>query len=224
MSLFVAASSRVGSLEISIELEVAAGTVCAVVGPNGAGKTTLLRMVAGLHPIFEGKVSSGGVTFEEPATGRYLTPQDRAVGFVFQDLDLIRTMTALENIAFGLEARGMDRRRAASVARERLASMEMEHFADVKPEGLSRGQAQRVAVARTLVTEPKLLLLDEPFAALDAASKESLRLELSSLFETFGGPVLLVTHDPAEVAGLADQTVTMENGRLISGSIAPSAG
>ncbi len=216
MSLVANVVAQVGTLELRADLDVPAGTVCAVLGPNGSGKTSLLRVIAGLHPLLAGKVVCGEVVFEEPRERTYLPPEARETGFLFQTLNLIPTMSALGNVAFGLRARGLPRNSAEALARERLVSMGIEDIGDLKPAALSRGQAQRVAVARALVTQPKLLLLDEPFAALDASAADSLRAEMGTLFASFPGPVLLVTHDAADVAELADRTVTMEAGRMFS--------
>ncbi len=185
-----------------------------VLGPNGAGKTTLLRALAGLLPLELGRVELGGVVLDDPAADVFVPTERRSIGMLFQDYLLFPHLTALDNVAFGLRTRGQSRRvaRAAAAAwLERVGIGDREH---ARPRALSGGQAQRVALARALAPDPRLLLLDEPLAALDASSREELREELGAHLASFEGVSLVVTHDPFEAATLADQLVVLEEGRV----------
>ncbi|HMC80633.1 MAG TPA: ABC transporter ATP-binding protein, partial [Acidimicrobiia bacterium] len=142
-------------------------------------------------------------------------PERRPVGFVFQDYLLFPHLSALENVAFGLRCRGMPRGQARDRAREWLDRMGLASHMTARPRALSGGQAQRVALARALATDPRLLLLDEPTAALDAGAKVELRREIRRHLATFSGARLLVTHDPLEAATLADRLVVLEAGRVV---------
>jgi molybdate transport system ATP-binding protein len=159
---------RLGSLDLDIDLEAKAGEVVAILGPNGAGKTTLLRCLAGLQPIDEGRISLGDMILDEPATDTFVAAEHRPVSVVFQDYLLFAHLSALDNVAFGLRARGMPRNKAREQAGEWLERLGLTDHAQHRPATLSGGQQQRVALARALATNPKLLLLDEPLAALDA--------------------------------------------------------
>ncbi|HEX6350204.1 MAG TPA: ABC transporter ATP-binding protein [Candidatus Dormibacteraeota bacterium] len=215
MSLEVSARVRLGSLDLDVELAVADGEVVALLGPNGAGKSTLLRVLAGLQPLDGGRVVLDGAVLDDAEAGRFVPPERRPVGFVFQDYLLFPHLTVLDNVEFGLRSRGLPPARA----REWLARVGLGELASARPAALSGGQAQRVALARALATDPRLLLLDEPLAALDASSRAALRRELKRHLESFGGIRLVVTHDPVEAAALADRVVVLEAGRVLqSGS------
>lgn len=200
------------TLEMSADLEP--GTVTAILGPNGAGKTTLLRTIAGLESVSSGSISIAG-RIVDAADGTFVTPQDRSVGVVFQDYALFPHLSVLENVAFGPRSRGD--RRAASRARARavLARLGISEFAARRPSEISGGQAQRVALARALATDPEVLLLDEPLAALDIETRESVRVELDAQLAEFAGCVLLVTHDPLDAMLLADRVIVLEAGRIV---------
>src|SRR4051794_16365182 len=152
---------------------------------------------------------------DDPAAGTFVVPERRGVGYVFQDYLLFPHLTALENVAFGLRARGVHRREARAAAARWLERLGVGEYAGARPRALSGGQAQRVALARALATEPRLLLLDEPLAALDAATRVEVRAELRRHLATFGGARLLVTHDPVEAMVLADRLVVLEDGRIV---------
>ncbi|TMG05239.1 MAG: ABC transporter ATP-binding protein [Chloroflexi bacterium] len=197
-----------GGFSLDIDLTVEAGETVAVLGPNGAGKTTLLRALAGLVPI-AGRVELDGDVLDDSAVGRHVPTEERRVGIVFQDHVLFPHMTVLENVAFGLKR---DRSR---VARGWLDRSGLGDKAGVMPGELSGGQAQRVALLRTLVTEPRLLLLDEPLAALDVSVRAEVRRELSRQLAGFTGIRILVTHDPLEAIALADRLVVLEQGKVV---------
>jgi molybdate transport system ATP-binding protein len=214
MTLRANVKTHLGTLHLDCDVMAGAGVTVAVLGPNGAGKTTLLRVIAGLVPVGEGRVEVDGVVFDDSATGAHLTPEARRVGFVFQDHGLFPHISVLDNVAFGLRARGLDRRLANARASEWLERVELGAYASSRPSALSGGQAQRAALARVLVTDPQLLLLDEPLAAVDAAGRLELRRALREHLAGFPGVRLLVTHDPLEAASLAERVVVLENGRV----------
>jgi molybdate transport system ATP-binding protein len=203
-----------GRLQLEAALAVPPGGVVALVGPNGAGKTTLLRVLAGLLPPDEGRVVLDGVVLEDTAGGVHVTAEERPIGFVFQDYLLFPHLSALENVAFGLRSRGASRADARRRAGEWLERVGLDGLAGARPAALSGGQAQRVALARALATEPRLLLLDEPLAALDASTRPETRRELRRQLERHQGIHLLVTHDPVEAFALAERLIVLEDGRV----------
>jgi molybdate transport system ATP-binding protein len=205
----------VGTLDLDIDLEVADGEVVALLGPNGSGKTTTLRAIAGLHPIEHGRISLDGRVLDDPAAGTFIEPADRDIGVVFQDHLLFPRMDVLDNVAFGARARGEGRAAARDAARATLSRFGIEDLASARPSELSGGQSQRVALARAVATVPRLLLLDEPLASLDATSRASVRTELRLDLLEVGGPRLLVTHDPVDAAVLADRLVVLDAGRVV---------
>ena len=210
MSLDADVETRIGALALQMQLEVEEGEVVALLGPNGAGKTTLLRAIAGLAPVEKCHVELDGMVLEDTPTGRYVPTENRPIGFVFQDYLLFPHLSVLDNVAFGLRARG--HRDAARHAQEWVDRIGLTTRAAARPSELSGGEKQRVALARALATEPRVLLLDEPLAALDATTRVAVRRELRSHLASFRGVRLLVTHDPLEAAALADRLVVMEDG------------
>ncbi len=214
MTLHARVRTQLGSLRLECDLSVEANITVAVLGPNGAGKTTLLRVVAGLVPLDEGRVEVDGAVFEDTAARTWLTPEARRVGFVFQDHGLFPHLSVLDNVAFGLRARGVDRKTAHAKANEWLERVDLARYATSRPAALSGGQSQRAALARVLVTDPQALLLDEPLAAVDASARLELRRALREHLATFTGVRLLVTHDPLEAASLAERVVVLEDGRV----------
>lgn len=203
-----------GRFVLDAALTAPAGGIAALVGPNGAGKSTVLRALAGLTRLEAGHVRLGERVLADAARRVHVAPQTRDVGMVFQDYRLFPRMSVLANVAFGLRARGVSRREAHERARDWLDRVGLTAQADVRPETLSGGQAQRVALARALAFEPALLLLDEPFAALDAEARLSLRDDLATHLAGFPGATLLVTHDPGDAIALADRMVVLEDGRV----------
>lgn len=204
-----------GSLVVDVELSVAPGQILAVLGPNGAGKSTLLRVLAGLTRPHGGRVVLDGLLLDDPAAGIWVPPHKRPVGVVFQDHLLFPHLSTVDNVAFGLRARGEARAAARAVAAEWVERMDLSDHAAAKPRALSGGQAQRVALARALVGEPRLLLLDEPLSALDARTKLDVRADLRHHLADFGGATVLVTHDPVDAMALADLLVVVERGRVV---------
>jgi molybdate transport system ATP-binding protein len=185
------------------------GEVVAVVGPNGAGKTTLLESVAGTLPGAAARVRLGECDW----TG--VAPQQRSVGLVFQEHLLFPHLDARANVAFGPRARGASRRQSRVEAQRWLDSLEVGRLADRRPAALSGGEAQRVAIARALATAPRLLLLDEPFAALDVVAAGGLRDLLARHLRRFTGVTLMVTHDALDVRALADRVLVLEDGAVV---------
>ena len=159
---------RLGELDLDVRLDLPAGSTLALLGPNGAGKTTLLRALAGLQPLDAGCIALDGRTLDDPARDVLVAPEARPVSVMFQDYLLFSHLTCLENVAFGLRARGTPRREARAAATSWLDRLDLADAAARRPSALSGGQQQRVALARALATDPALLLLDEPLAALDA--------------------------------------------------------
>ena len=200
---------------LDVTLSARPGDVVAVVGPNGSGKTTLLRVLAGLHPATAGRVHCAGRLWEDTGGKVRLSAQERRVGMVLQEVLLFPHLTAVDNVAFGPRSRGAGRveaRRAATGWLERLGVAE---YAERRPRELSGGQAQRVAVARALATDPVLLLLDEPLAALDVGAAMALRLELARHLAEYDGVTLLVTHDAIDALTIANRVVVLDEGRVV---------
>jgi molybdate transport system ATP-binding protein len=204
-----------GAFRLEVTVDVAPGQILAVLGPNGSGKTTLLRTLAGLLRCSAGRVAIGDTTWDDVESGIFVPAVDRAVGLVFQDYRLFPHLTVRDNVAFSPRAHGVPRRRARRQADGVLARLGLADLADRRPDGLSGGQAQRVALARALASEPRLLLLDEPLAALDARTRLEIRGELRRYLSTFTGPTVLVTHDPLEAMVLADRILVLEGGRAV---------
>ena len=204
-----------GSFDLDVDLSIAPGEVVALLGPNGAGKTSVLRALAGLLTIDAGRIALDGIVLDEPANAIRMPVEQRPIGVVFQDYLLFPHLSVLENVAFGLRSRGVGRTTATARARSWLDRVGLGPAANRKPGSLSGGQAQRVALVRALATEPALLLLDEPMAALDVSTRVELRRELRQHLESFRGVRLLVTHDPVEAMAMADRLIVLEHGRVL---------
>ncbi|MFD8546573.1 ABC transporter permease [Streptomyces sp. NPDC059649] len=192
-----------------LTLDAGAGTTIAVVGPNGAGKTTLLRALLGLTPRAHATLRLGATDVTA------LPPHRRGVAWVPQDGALFPHLSALSNTAYGLRAHGVPRTEARRAAQEWLDRLGVGHLAHRRPAQLSGGQAQRVALARALAARPRLLLLDEPLAALDQTTRAHVRHALRRHLAGFGGVCLIVTHDPVEAVSLADRVLVLDDGRAL---------
>jgi molybdate transport system ATP-binding protein len=206
--------TRGPAFRLELDLTVEPGQVVALLGPNGAGKSTALRALAGLLPVTGGSVRLDDHTWDRPPSV-FVPPEQRPIGVVFQDYLLFNHMTAVENVAFGLRARGTPRAQARTRAREWLDRVGLDGHHGTRPRALSGGQAQRVALARALATEPALLLLDEPLAALDASTRVHIRSELDRHLSAYPGHTLLVTHDALDAMVLADHLVIVEQGEVV---------
>lgn len=204
---------RLGGLELDAQIQAEAGETVAILGPNGAGKTTLLRALAGLLPLECGRVTLDQTLLDD-SDDVLVPPERRRIGVVFQDYLLFPHLSALENVAFGLRSRGVRRASARDTAQRWLDRVGLADHATAAPRELSGGQAQRVALARALATDPRLLLLDEPLAALDQRTRASVRRDLRRHLQSFDGVCLLVTHDPLDAAALADRLVILEHGAI----------
>jgi sulfate transport system ATP-binding protein len=195
-----------------VSLDVRDGEFLSLLGPSGSGKTTLLRVLAGLETPDQGRIFADGVDFLA------LSARERRVGLVFQQYALFRHMTVARNIAFGLEVRPRATRPARAAISERVEALislvQIEGLGGRYPAQLSGGQRQRVAVARALAVEPRLLLLDEPFGALDAKVRQALRGELRRIHDATGVTTILVTHDQEEAMALGDRVALMNQGRV----------
>jgi molybdate transport system ATP-binding protein len=214
MSLRARLELTLGDLHLDVDIAVATGELVVLLGPNGAGKTTLLRALAGLIALDSGRVVLDDVVLDDLEKRVRVPTERRPIGFVFQDYLLFPHLSALENVAFGLRARGMPRAEARRRAAAWLQRVGLTDHAGSRPRALSGGQAQRVALARAMVADPRLLLLDEPLAALDAASRSEVRRDLRRHLASFDGTRLLVTHDPLEAMTMADRLVVLENGQV----------
>jgi sulfate transport system ATP-binding protein len=196
----------------NVSLDVPGGELVALLGPSGSGKTTLLRIIAGLEPADQGTIHFHG----ENATDQPV--RERQVGFVFQHYALFRHMSVFENVAFGLRVRPRRVRPAESEIRDTvmglLSLVQLDVLAERRPSELSGGQRQRVALARALAVKPKVLLLDEPFGALDAKVRKELRRWLRRLHEEVHVTSVFVTHDQEEALEVSDRVVIMNEGRI----------
>ncbi|MGX9888425.1 ABC transporter ATP-binding protein [Streptomyces sp. NPDC002276] len=198
-----------GTFRLDVELTAAPGDVVALLGPNGAGKTTALRALAGLVNLTDGHLRLDGAELDRTP------PESRPVGVVFQDYLLFPHLTALDNVGFGPRCQGATKAESRAIAAEWLERMGLAEHAGAKPRRLSGGQAQRVAVARALATRPRLLLLDEPLAALDARTRLDVRAQLRRHLAEFEAVAVLVTHDPLDAMVLADRLVVIEQGTIV---------
>jgi sulfate transport system ATP-binding protein len=192
----------------NVSLEVPEGSLTALLGPSGSGKSTLLRIIGGLEAPSEGRVEING----EDVT--VVPAQRRGIGFVFQHYAAFRHMSVRDNVAFGLKVRKQPKARIRSRTEELLGIVGLAGYADRYPNQLSGGQRQRMALARALAVEPRLLLLDEPFGALDAKVRAELREWLRRLHEEVAVTTLIVTHDQEEAMSIADRIAVMDNARI----------
>ena len=215
MSWSVRLRAQLGGFSLDLTLEAESGTTV-VVGPNGAGKTTLLRMIAGAHHPESGVIRVGAKEVFDSTLGSNVPPEERRVGYVPQGFGLFPHLRAVDNVAFGLSLgrrrRSLEERRDA--ARTLMRELDCEHLADRLPRRLSGGEKQRIALARALIVEPELLLLDEPLATLDPSSRRKLRRFLAEHLAEQGRPAIVVTHDVRDAEALDADIVVLEGGKV----------
>ncbi|WP_407424919.1 ABC transporter ATP-binding protein [Treponema sp.] len=195
------------NLEVSFSCQK--NTMTSIVGPSGSGKSTILKLIAGLEkPAQFTKIilDKLDITNEKPAK--------RGIGMVFQKANLFNHMHVDDNVAYGLRCKGMNKKESRIMAAEFLKKFNLEGFEKRSPETLSGGEAQRVALARTLITKPKLILFDEPFSALDAPLRKKLASEIKQLQKEFGFTGIMVTHDIAEAKSLSDRIILIKSGKI----------
>lgn len=214
MTLAVDVRRLIGATKLDVSFTVESGETVAVVGPNGAGKTSLLRTIAGLAAVDEGRITWSGEVWDESSSGRFVPPEQRPLSYVFQEHSLITHLNVLDNVAFGMRAQGVRRRIAREHAAEALRDVGGADLASRMPAELSGGESQTVAIARALATDPKVMLFDEPFAALDAGARaQARRLFASTRNESLAR--ILVTHDAVDALTLADRIIALEAGQIV---------
>ncbi|QJD95598.1 ATP-binding cassette domain-containing protein [Mucilaginibacter robiniae] len=199
-----------GSSMLSVDAELPAQAFTALYGPSGAGKTTLLKIIAGLLQPEEGIIEVNGETWLNTHRKINMPIQKRSIGFVFQDFALFPNMTVRENLLYALP-----NRKQTDVIESLLTKVHLKNLANRKPDTLSSGQKQRVALIRALMRKPQLLLLDEPLSALDDAMRQHLQQELTSFYQEYGMNVLIVSHHLPEIIKLSNQVLQLEGGQLI---------
>ncbi|MGR9073820.1 MAG: ABC transporter ATP-binding protein [Gammaproteobacteria bacterium] len=200
-------------IPLNVKLECRSGELLALVGPSGSGKTTILRAVAGLYRPQEGRIVCQGEVWQDSANNHFLPTHRRHVGLVFQNYALFPHMTVLENVRQALPGRGPESRH--ELALELLRKVHLEGMEKRYPKSLSGGQQQRVAVARALAREPRVLLLDEPFSAVDQVTRRKLYRELLAMRRSLAMPMILVTHDLEESSLLADRIALLHKGEIL---------
>ncbi len=199
-----------GEMQLNINIDIEQGNFITIYGNSGAGKTSILRMLAGLLRPEKGSIIVNQKTWFDSNKKVNLPPQQRKLGFVFQNYSLFPNMTIKENLLFALD-KGQDKQ----IVNELISIIELGDLQDRKPEKLSGGQMQRVALARALVRKPEILVLDEPLSALDTTMRTKLQDYILRLHQQFHLTTILVSHDPGEVIKMSDQIFVLENGRII---------
>ena len=219
--LLKALHTAAGPRTLDVRLTLAPGELLAISGPSGAGKTTLLRLLAGLDRPDGGFIQAENQAWYRAESRQWLPPQQRSLGFVFQDYALFPNMTVRENLAFAAAGQPQAERNISDL----LASLELTELAERRPAVLSGGQQQRVALARALARRPRLLLLDEPLSALDLPTRLRLQQVLADVHRQFELTTILISHDPAEITRLADRVLELELGqvRRVGPPVAPAA-
>lgn len=199
-----------GGIDLQFELATDERSLVAIMGPSGAGKTSVLKMIAGLMQPEAGEIMIGEACWYSSRQKISRTPQQRSIGFVFQDYALFPNMSVRENLEYALE-----NKQQRPMITEVLQLMDMEKLQHQRPKSLSGGQQQRIALARAIVRRPRLLLLDEPFAALDRDMRAKLQQDLLRLHRHYGTTTLLISHDASEVARMADEVIYLSQGKVI---------
>ncbi len=208
-------SKNLRDYDMKIEFEVKAGEVLVLLGENGSGKSTILNLLAGLLIPDQGEITLNSRTLFQSEANFSLLPEDRNIGYVFQNYALFPHMTVFENIAFGLKMRKFPRDQIGVRIDQILEGLEMAHFKHERVTNLSGGQRQRVALARALIIEPHLLLLDEPLTALDQGTREKIRVELREQLVKSNQPSILVTHSLKDAMIIGDRVMVLQQGKVI---------
>jgi molybdate transport system ATP-binding protein len=204
-----------GSFSLDVVLEVNRGETLVVLGPNGSGKTTSLALIAGLRAPDQGRILLDETVLCDTETGLHLAPEERRVGLVFQDFALFPHLSVRGNVGYGPRARGLSRTERHRVIDECLERLRLVDLAERPVVELSGGQRQRVAIARALASRARLLLLDEPFASLDATIRATVRAELRGFLKELALPALVVTHDPLDAFVVGNRLAVIERGRVV---------
>ena len=215
MSLRLDFTVRRADFTLRVDTTIDAGRTVAVIGTNGAGKTTLLESIAGLVAVDEGRIVVDDRVLDSVDDDTFVAPERRDIGVMFQDYLLFDHLSMLENVAFGPRARGVRKAEARERAREMIASVGLSHLVDRRPPELSGGQRQRAALLRALATRPRVLLLDEPLAAIDSAARAELRASLVERIDEFDGITLVVTHDASDVTAMAERVIVLDSGNVV---------
>ena len=205
-------AKRLGDFQLDVALDAAAGSTLVLVGESGAGKTTLLRVLAGLDAADGGRIDVGGECWLDGERALARPAWQRDVGYLFQNYALFPHMTVTENLAFPLQVRGMDKSTINAKVTRALGMVSLSQFGARKPAQLSGGQQQRVAVARALVFEPDIVLMDEPLGALDKQLREQMQYEIKTLTKSLGVTVVYVTHDQSEALTMSDRIAVFNDG------------
>lgn len=202
--------SAEGTMQLDVNCEIKKGQFVALFGASGAGKTSILGMLSGLLPADEGHISVNGETWLDTQRKLHLKPQQRSIGYVFQDYALFPNMTVRQNLEYAL-----DKHQDPAIIDELIATIELEQLQNRKPETLSGGQKQRVALARALVRQPAVLLLDEPLSALDESMRAKLQDYILAVHQKFKLTTILVSHDVAEIFKMVDHVFIIDHGQIV---------
>lgn len=209
MSLELHGTVHRGDFQRHVDVSAHSGEVVAIVGANGSGKSTVIHTIAGLAALAEGSLVVNGAIWDVPAQNQWVAPEQRGCGVVFQDVRLFPHLTAVQNVMFGLRARGVNRSEARARSIDALTQVDAHAFAERTPSSLSGGERQRVALARALVMQPRVLLLDEPFSAVDEQSHADFLQLLPRVVRESDAIALMVTHDQGDVSAVSAQVIRL---------------
>jgi ABC-type sugar transport system ATPase subunit len=197
----------------NIDLSITKGEFTVIIGHSGAGKSTILNIIAGF-------VEHGGKLYMDEKLLNHIPTQKREIGYLHQSINLFPNLNIFENIAFGLKAQGVQKNRIDEKVRKMMGMLQIEHLANRYPKNLSGGEKQRVGIARAIITQPKVLLLDEPLSSLDPKTAENIRTELKLLHKKLQLTVVYVTHNIVDAKVLADRIIVLEEGKIVEQKLA----